>query len=120
MTRGNQLTTEAIVQYLLLICAEHSVDDDRAGMEVHDDRAELETAPAGALGGPAAERHGILMVGGPRQAPAMEATLEFRGGDVTITDGPYARMHGQIRGFDVVDRAQLEEVIELASRPNSP
>jgi hypothetical protein len=120
MTRGNQLATEAIVQYLLLICAEDSVDDDRAGMEVHDDRAELETAPVGALGGQAAERHGILMVGGQRQAPAMEATLEFRGGDVTITDGPYARMHGQIRGFDVVDRAQLEEVIELASRPNSP
>jgi hypothetical protein len=50
----------------------------------------------------------------------MEATLEFRGRDVTITDGPYARLHGQIRGFDIVDRAQLEEVIELASRPNSP
>jgi hypothetical protein len=113
------LATEAIVQYLLLICAEGSVDDDRAEMEVHDDRADLETAPVGALGGQAAERHGILMVGGPRQ-PAMEATLEFRGRDVTITDGPYARMHGQIRGFDVVDRAQLEEVIELASRPNSP
>jgi hypothetical protein len=119
MTRENQLATEAIVQYLLLICAEGSVDDDRAEMEVHEDRAELETAPVGALGGQAAERHGILMVGGPRQ-PAMEATLEFRGRDVTITDGPYARMHGQIRGFDVVDRAQLEEVIELASRPNSP
>ena len=119
MTRENQLATEAIVQYLLLICAEGSVDDDRADLEVHEDRAELETAPVGALGGQAAERHGILMVGGPRQ-PAMEATLEFRGRDVTITDGPYARMHGQIRGFDVVDRAQLEEVIELASRPNSP
>jgi hypothetical protein len=37
-----------------------------------------------------------------------------------ITDGPYARTHGQICGFDIVDRAQLEEVIELASRPNSP
>lgn len=119
MTRGNQLATEAIVQYLLLICAEDSVDDDRAEMEVHDDRAELETTPAQALAGQAAERHGILMVGGPRQ-PAMEATLEFRGQNVMITDGPYARMHGQIRGFDVVDTAQLEEVIELASRPNSP
>jgi hypothetical protein len=67
MTRENQLATEAIVQYLLLICAEGSVDDDRAEMEVHEDRAELETAPVGALGGQAAERHGILMVGGPRQ-----------------------------------------------------
>ena len=118
MTRGKQLATEAIVQYLLLICAEGPVDDDRAEMEDHDARAELDTPPAEALAGQAAERHGILMVGGPRQA--MEATLEFRGQNVMITDGPYARMHGQIRGFDVVDRAQLEEVIELASRPNSP
>jgi hypothetical protein len=119
MTRGNQLATEATVQYLLLICDEDSVDDDHPESEVHDDRVELATEPADALRGQSAERQGILFVGGPRQ-PAMEATLEFRGQDVTITDGPYARMHGQIRGFDVVDRAQLEEVIELASRPNSP
>jgi hypothetical protein len=119
MTRGKQLATEAIVQYLLLFCAEGPVDDDdRAEMEDDDARVELDQAPAEALAGQAAERHGILMVGGPRQA--MEATLEFRGQNVMITDGPYARMHGQIRGFDVVDRAQLEEVIELASRPNSP
>jgi hypothetical protein len=118
MTRGNQLATEAIVQYLLLICAEGPVDDDRAEMEVHDGRVELATEPADALRSQSAERQGILMVAGPR--PAIEATLEFRGQDVTITDGPYARMHGQIRGFDIVDRAQLEEVIELASRPNSP
>jgi hypothetical protein len=119
MTRGNQLATEAIMQYLLLICAEGPVDDDRLELDVDHDRAELQTAPADVLGGEAAERHGILMVGGPRQPP-MEATLEFRGRNVMITDGPYARMHGQIRGFDVVDSAQLEEVIELASRPNSP
>jgi hypothetical protein len=119
MTPGNQLATEAIVQYLLLICAEGSVDDDRSEMEDDDDRVELATEPADAIRGQSAERQGILFVGGPRQ-PAMEATLEFRGQDVTITNGPYARMHGQIRGFDVVDGAQLEEVIELASRPNSP
>ena len=106
------------MQYLLLVCAEDPVDENRSEREGKDDRAELETGPAFALPGEAAERHGILMVGGPRQA--MEATLEFRGRDVMITDGPYARMHGQIRGFDVVDRAQLEEVIELASRPDSP
>jgi hypothetical protein len=105
----NRLATEAIMQYLLLICAEGPVDDDRA---------EQETDPAGALRGEAAERHGILVVGSPQ--PAMEATLEFRGRDVTITDGPYARTHGQICGFDIIDCEQLEEVIELASRPSSP
>jgi len=97
------------MQYLLLICAEGPVDDDRA---------ELEAEPADMRRGEAAERHGILVMGSPRQ-PAMEATLEFRGRDVTITDGPYAKTHGQIFGFDIVDRTQLEEVIELASRPNS-
>ena len=97
------------MQYLLLVCAEGSVDDDRV---------ELETATIPAPRGEAAERHGTLVVGGPQ--PAMAATLEFRGRDVTITDGPYARTYGQICGFDIIDGEQLEEVIELASRPSGP
>ncbi len=97
------------MQYLLLVCAEGSVEDDRA---------ELGTEAVPAQRGEAAERHGILVVGSPQ--PAMAATLEFRGRDVTITDGPYARTYGQICGFDIIDGEQLEEVIELASRPSSP
>jgi len=96
------------MQYLLLVCAEGPVDDDRVELET-------ETIPAPRQ---AAERHGILVVGSPQ--PAMPATLEFRGRDVTITDGPYARTYGQICGFDIIDGEQLEEVIELASRPSSP
>ena len=98
------------MQYLLLVCAEGPVDDDRVELE-------MET-PIPAPRGEAAERHGILVVGSPQ--PAMAATLEFRGRDVTITDGPYARTYGQIRGFDIIDGEQLEEVIELASRPSGP
>ena len=96
------------MQYLLLVCAEGSVEDDRV---------ELETRTIPAQRGESAERHGILVVGSPQ--PAMPATLEFRGRDVTITDGPYARTYGQIRGFDIIDGEQLEEVIQLASRPSS-
>jgi hypothetical protein len=97
------------MQYLLLVCAEGPVDDDQVELE-------MESIPLPR--GEAAERHGILVVGSPQ--PAMAATLEFRGRDVTITDGPYARTYGQIRGFDIIDGEQLEEVIELASRPTSP
>ena len=97
------------MQYLLLVCAEGPVDDDRV---------ELETETIPLPRGEAAERQGILVVGSPQ--PAMAATLEFRGRDVTITDGPYARTYGQIRGFDIIDGEQLEEVIELASRPSTP
>ena len=98
------------MQYLLLVCAEGPVDDDRVELEMET------TIPAPR--GEAAERHGILVVGSPQ--PAMAATLEFRGRDVTITDGPYARTYGQICGFDIIDGEQLEEVIELASRPSIP
>jgi hypothetical protein len=98
------------MQYLLLVCAEGPVDDDRVELEMEA------TIPAPR--GEAAERHGILVVGSPQ--PAMAATLEFRGRDVTITDGPYARTYGQICGFDIIDGEQLEEVIELASRPSGP
>lgn len=89
------------MKYLLLVCAETQCSAEPARWE--------EGEP-----GAAAQRHGILVTGSPRQ-PAMEATLQFRGGSVLITDGPYACTQGQIRGFDIVDGEQLEEVIELAS-----
>jgi hypothetical protein len=114
------------MKYLLLICAEGTVSDE------HD---MLERGPAGGpegTGQPNARANanangktesatewpygrGILVTGSPAQ-PSVEATLEFRGDGVLITDGPYAHVQGHIQGFDVIDCEQLEEVIELAAR----
>jgi hypothetical protein len=37
-------------------------------------------------------------------------------GEVLISDGPFAETKEQIAGFDVVDCADLDEALEIASR----
>jgi hypothetical protein len=103
------------MKYLLLICAEGTVCGE------HDElRQEGEGEPDGIARASACvpewpPARGILVTGSPAQ-PSVEATLQFRGDGVLITDGPYAHVQGHIQGFDVIDCEQLEEVIELAAR----
>lgn len=120
------------MQYLLLICAEGTVSDDHDILErgpADDSQGTKESrASASADANANANREspaewsqgrGILVTGSPGQ-PSVEATLEFRGDGVLITDGPYAHIQGHIQGFDVIDSEQLMEVIELASRLQGP
>lgn len=54
---------------------------------------------------------------GDRLRPASEATtVRRRGGEVIVSDGPFAEAHELIGGFDVLECDTLDEAIELASR----
>jgi hypothetical protein len=119
---------EALMQYLLLICAEGTGSDENDILErgPTDEPEGTKAPPASANASADANAYrespaewsqgrGILVTGSPAQ-PSMEATLEFRGDGVLITDGPYAHVQGHIQGFDIIDSEQLMEVIELASR----
>ena len=44
---------------------------------------------------------------------SMATTLRTRGGEMTITDGPFAEAAEQIGGFYLVDAPDLDTVIEL-------
>ena len=114
------------MKYLLLICAESTVSDENDILERgptdepegnKPPRARANANANEVLESPAEWSHGrgILVTGSPAQ-PSVEASLEFRGDGVLITDGPYAHVQGRIQGFDVIDSEQLLEVIELASR----
>jgi hypothetical protein len=114
------------MKYLLLICAEGTVSDESDILERGPTDESEDTKPPGARANanandipesPAEWSHGrgILVTGSPAQ-PSVEASLEFRGDGVLITDGPYAHVQGHIQGFDIIDSEQLLEVIELASR----
>ena len=116
------------MKYLLLICAEGTVSDENdilergptdepEGNQPPRARANANANANEVLESPAewSQGRGILVTGSPAQ-PSVEASLEFRGDGVLITDGPYAHVQGHIQGFDVIDSEQLLEVIELASR----
>jgi hypothetical protein len=54
---------------------------------------------------------------GNRLQPSSDATtVRVRNGQTLIADGPFAETKEQIGGFDVLECADLDEAIELASK----
>ncbi|EDM80824.1 hypothetical protein PPSIR1_27978 [Plesiocystis pacifica SIR-1] len=55
-------------------------------------------------------------VGGDALEPVATATsVRIRGGERTITDGPFAETAEQLGGYYMVEAANLDEAIELAA-----
>ncbi|MEO1064843.1 MAG: YciI family protein [Actinomycetota bacterium] len=55
-------------------------------------------------------------VAGASLAPSETATLVHKsGGDASVLDGPYAETKEQIGGFYLIEAADLDEALELAS-----
>jgi hypothetical protein len=53
---------------------------------------------------------------GERVRPAEDATsVRRRGGEVLVTDGPYAETRDWIAGFDVLECEDLDEAIAIAA-----
>lgn len=61
-------------------------------------------------------RAGVEMLGGEALGDgSMATTLRTRGGEMTITDGPFAEAAEQIGGYYVLDAPDLDTVIELCT-----
>jgi hypothetical protein len=62
------------------------------------------------------ERRGVRQVG-DRLRPTTEATtVRLRHGETLVLDGPFAETKEQVAGFDIIDCADLDEAIEIASK----
>jgi hypothetical protein len=59
---------------------------------------------------------GVYVLASGLQLPESATTLRAPGGDPVLTDGPYAETKDQIAGFDVLECADLDEAIEVASK----
>lgn len=54
---------------------------------------------------------------GDRLRPIEDATLvRVRDGEVLVTDGPFTESKEWIAGYDVIEAADLDEAIEIASK----
>jgi hypothetical protein len=96
------------VKYMMLVCA--------------DEATELSPEEAGQIDRSAdtwveeMTRRGIRLTG-QRLRPVGDATtVQVRGGEVLVADGPFAETKEQIAGYDIIDCADLDEAIEVASR----
>jgi hypothetical protein len=60
---------------------------------------------------------GVTLLGGAQLQPASTATtVELVNGEVLLSDGPFAETKEQILGYDVIDVADLDEAVYVASR----
>jgi hypothetical protein len=98
------------MRYALLICTEEAGD---AAMS--PDEASARMAEYASFGEEMGAR-GILQ-SGARLRPTTDATtVRVRDGDVLTSDGPFAETKEQMGGFYLVDCADLDEAIEIASK----
>jgi hypothetical protein len=94
--------------YLLLICAAETVQltpEESATMDVATDSwvAEMDRR--------AIRREGTAL------GPVREAvTVRVHGGEVLVSDGPFAETKEQIAGYDVVECYGLDQAIEVAAK----
>ena len=97
------------MKYICLICAEKVMEQ----MEPEDAEAHFQEYDEFT----AAIRRSGHLVALNRLAPASAATtLRVRDGKVSVTDGPFAETKEQLGGYYVIEAADLEEAIEVASR----
>jgi len=96
------------VQYLMFVCIDESVELS------HEEGAQMGAAADAWI--EEMTRRGIRLAG-QRLRPVSDATtVQVRGGEVMIADGPFAETKEQIAGYDIIDCADLDEAIEVASR----
>jgi hypothetical protein len=92
------------VKYMLLICTDAEPDTNESAGPSIDEWVE-----EGA-------RTGMRLDGERLRPPADATTIRLRGGELLVTDGPFAETKEWIAGYDVVECANLDEAIDYASR----
>jgi hypothetical protein len=100
------------MRYLLIHYIDESIFWDENGQEVEDP----EEPQALKAWDNEMKSRGIL-VGGSALRPVRETTmLQVRGGEVLVSDGPFAETKEQMAGYSVLECADLDEAIEVSSR----
>lgn len=93
------------MKYLMLVCIDpdHRPGADEPVPDIDEWVAEM-------------DGRGVRMIGERIRPESDTTTIKVRNGAVIVTDGPYIETKDLIGGFDVLDCADLDEVIEVASK----
>jgi hypothetical protein len=98
---------EAIVNYLLLICADDKPgrpeDGATIGRVIHEWVDEM-------------DGRGVRVFGHELKGPATATTVRVRDGQTLLSDGPFTEVKEFIAGFDLITCADLDEAIEIAAK----
>ena len=91
------------MRYMMLVCVDESVEVSEA--------EGLPTAWVDEM-----EGRGVRKFGSRLRPVSDATTVQVRGGEVLLSDGPFAETKEQIGGFDLLECEDLDEAIEVASK----
>jgi hypothetical protein len=91
------------VRYMILVCVDESM--------VVSEEDSLPTAWVQEM-----EARGVRRLGSRLRPVSDATTVRVRGGEVLLSDGPFAETKEQIGGFDLLECRDLDEAIEVASK----
>jgi hypothetical protein len=97
------------VKYMLIHCIDESRERDPnapRGPEVPSIESWLDEM----------EGRGVLLHGDRLRYVSDATTVRVRSQELLVSDGPFAETKEQIAGYDVIDCADLDEAIEVASK----
>ena len=95
------------MNYVLFICGDESLELSADQQREMDRAAEAWVEEMTA--------RGVRVTGNRLQPVADATTVRVSGGEVLISDGPFAETREQIGGFDLLDCADLDEALEIAA-----
>lgn len=92
------------MKYMMIVCYDPSLAEvkDDGGMDIDSWVSEM-------------DGRGVRLDGRPL-SPEEATTVRVRSGEVLISDGPFAETKELMVGYDVLDCADLDEAIEVASK----
>jgi hypothetical protein len=103
----NDLIKEAIMKYMLLIYMDELALSETDREECYKESTQL----AHDL-----KTKGQYLAASPLQPTALATSVRVREGKQLVTDGPFAETREQLGGYYLVDVANLDEAIGIASR----
>jgi hypothetical protein len=104
VTRDGARATEEPMRYLMIHWIDEAVLAESAAIE-----SEVEAWTA------EMDRRGVRLQGEPLRLVSQAATMRIRGGDLLVSDGPFAETKEPIAGFDLIECANMAEAVEIAS-----
>lgn len=91
------------MKYLMLICGDENADF--SGVDL-DPTVWVEEMTA----------RGARLDGDRLARTSTATTVRRRGTELLVSDGPFAETKEQVGGFDIIEAADLDEAIEIASK----
>ena len=98
------------MKYMLIHCIDESAERNRRPEDLQPGAPSIESWLD------EMEGRGVLLHGDRLRYVSDATTVQVRSRELLVSDGPFAETKEQIAGYDVIDCADLDEAIEVASK----